>query len=166
MKQKKTITVVLLIAVICIWGYVIMQFINGVHSSETETEEGIAIAQSSNLIKIDHNLTLRLNYPDPFLKSFNTMTSLTTITKPKKSTNTIKIQPINQTSTNVIWPEVSFKGLIKNQNHPEKTLGLIVINKSEHIVRKNDRINELIILNINKNSIDIQLEKETRTFKK
>lgn len=165
MQQKKIITAILLLAVIGIWGYVGYNVFAGMDSDDDSTDEAFMEINEAMPIQIDAKQELLLNYPDPFLKSTNAPVVIIKrqIIKEKKIEK--KIVPTQETST-YTWPAITYKGIMKNQNHPEKILGLVVVNGKECIVRKGESVNDLVVLTIDKNKVELQHEKEKRSFAK
>jgi len=162
--QNKVLTSVLLVAVVAIWGYVGYRFLGG-GVNEDEELENISFEKSSPQIASMKNITLKFDYEDPFLKF---------VTKPSQkaisiATNKRPVQLPKKEEVvvqNYVWPSIQFKGLIKNQNQPEKVLGLLIINGQERIVRIGETVNDLQVLLIKKDRVELQHLNEKKVYLK
>lgn len=162
--QKKIYTGLLLIAVITIWGYVGYRFMGGMSSEEDEFLADEEISEEASPVKINTSQPLLLNYTDPFLKSEIKPAPIQTGGKPLQPIKKID-KPVVPVST-YSWPAIAFKGLIQNQNHPEKLLALVLVNGKERIVRKGEKVDELVVTNIDKHKVEFLHENEKREFRK
>lgn len=165
MQQKKILTGIMLLAVIGIWGYVGYSFFAGEGPTEEIYTDNFSLPKTHK-VKIDITQKLRLDYPDPFLKSdvnpAPVKSNPTTVVKKtivKKETPPVIV-------SNFTWPSISYRGLIKNQSHPEKVLGLIMINGQERIVRNGEKVDDLVVMNITKTNVELVHEKEKKVFGK
>lgn len=162
--QKKVLTGILVLAVILVWGYVGYRFFAGIEQQEDVYAENSIAEESLQPINIDTKGSLHLNYPDPFLKTDHKPIMTKSIpVQPKKVEKKKEVLPPPSTFN---WPTIAYKGLIQNQNHPEKLLGLVIINGRERIIRKGEKLEELTVITIDKTKVELQFEKEKRTFSK
>jgi hypothetical protein len=163
--QKKIYTGLLLLAVVAIWGYVGYRFVGGVNNEDEDLLTDELLPEEMAPVKIKTNQKLVLNYPDPFLKTENKPAPIQTGSRPLQ--NPIKkIEKPVVPVTNFEWPTVQYKGLIQNQSNPTKLLALLVINGKEQIVKKGEKIEFLIINNIDKDKVEIVHEKEKIEYRK
>jgi hypothetical protein len=163
--QKKTLTGIMLLAVIGVWGYVGYSFFAGGDSDDVFLETDTYVEPKQAKIKIDIKQKLSLDYPDPFLKEdVRSVVKNTNNTQVKKTVVKKLETPVVASTFN--WPSISYKGLIKNQSHPEKVLGLILINGQERIVRNGEKVDDLVVMNISKNNVELAHEKEKKVFGK
>ncbi|HYG49479.1 MAG TPA: hypothetical protein VD905_01200 [Flavobacteriales bacterium] len=163
--QKKILTGVMLLAVVLIWGYVGYRFIGGMGSDEEELLAEDTPVEETSVIRINAKQKLLLNYTDPFLKQDIKPAPIKTGGKPLP-------QPIKKIEKPVVpvnnfnWPTVLYKGLIQNQSHPDKLLALVIVNGKEHIVRKGERVEDLLVTNIDKNKVELVHDQEKKVFGK
>jgi Tfp pilus assembly protein PilP len=104
---------------------------------------------------------LKMNYRDPFKVDYHPR-------KKKKKlaiqANTIQTRTIKKTVTNRIWPNIEFKGRIKN--HSNKTsVAVIKINNEKFRVKQGETLQqELKVLQIWKDSVLLSQKQNQRTF--
>lgn len=159
-KDKKTIYIMLPV-VLLVWAFVFYQlygyFFSEPHYLVNETTVKVAYDK----IK-DDSFTIVADYRDPFLGSraaernnHESSSNMNTIPKSKVATNHDKN----------IWPIINYKGMIKN-NNSNKRIGIIVINGSEHLVKKGSIINEIAIVEIDKTQIKVRFQNENKIISK
>jgi len=161
--NKKTKTILLLIIAILIWGYSALEWIRYYKTENYNKNELLPpVIQPNNLtpIKRKNNLTLSLNYNDPFLK---TNKHNKAISNPPPLPASIKIVPpqkvSNPTSLIIKWPKIKYSGIINN-------FGLLNIDGQNVIVKNKDVIKDITIKDITNQYIVLIYNNEEKTFNK
>ncbi len=163
--QKKTLTGIMLLAVIGVWGYVGYSFFAGGDCDEAFFTNEEYIEPKAIKIKVDTKQKLSLDYTDPFLKDDVRPVAKNTNTSQIKKNVVKKVEaPIVVSSYN--WPKISYKGVIRNQSSPNKILALVIVNGGERIVRVGEQIEGAVVLNISSNKIELEHGKEKIQFNK
>lgn len=142
--KNKVFTVVLLLIVLTIWAKVFLKFKGNLFqekSANQYSEKGIDIK-----LVVKDTISLKLNYPDPFL-SFN-------IASPIIETKVEQID-ITTRQTNLIQPRIKYIGRIKRTD-ASAALGIININGDILYVRKNEIVEGFKV---------IEMERDYITFK-
>ncbi len=139
MKIKRT-TYFLITIVIIVWGLVTYKLLIGINSGKVTAEKKVTRPKESTVLVVD---TLRVNYPDPFIKDkyFEKGVSKikTNLNDPKKSMDTCKI---------------SFLGKI---NKGTKTFYLIKCKDSSYMLQIGERNFEgLKIINELRNNLIVE----------
>lgn len=164
--NKKVLTGFMLLLTAGIWGYVGLQFFSGQNNDADDFADDPDPGKPVPVLHIEKTGKLLLNYPDPFLREdAKPLTPMTKTSKPA-----VKFPPPKKEAKTILpaftWPSIVYKGLIQNKNHPEKLIGVILIDGQEKIIREGEKINGLSISSIEKNSIEIACEKEKKVFSK
>ncbi len=159
MKNKK-LTYILIPLVIGVWGAIIYRIFNTIggdgntpiiapSAMKIEQEEGFMI----------DTFALKLNYRDPFLGKTIAIRSENNTEFVKQINSSI---PKSLTVTpSVIWPSITYGGLIKNKNS-DKQFGFVQINGQVNIMKVGDVINEVTLTKILKDSIEVKFGKQKR----
>lgn len=159
--NKKVLNSVLLVSVLSIWGYVLYSKVLGNGDSPVQEENVQNTANTSRIIKKD-SFILKANYRDPFLGK-------TIRIKPKNTTSPIvsnkkNVQISKKAIAEVKWPSIRYYGLIKNTSKKNSGTGLMSIDGKSHKINKQDEINDLRIISLNKDSVVVKFNKSTKAF--
>lgn len=157
MKNKKLLYV-LIPAVLFIWGYIIIMVLNAFYGNDkTNNVAPVAMLEEVEKNTID-TFSIYPDYRDPFLGEF--------ITKAKTSNanaaNAVVKKPV---TASIVWPTISYGGLIKNQTS-NKQLAIVNINGSSNIMKVGEKAGEIELLKIFSDSIEIRMGKEKRFVRK
>lgn len=160
-KISKKANYILIPAVLILWGGVFWKVKKGI-GKEPEAlavNEIEPFIQTESAIQND-TLKLVLDYPDPFLRrSYRTVPKKKdVIASTKKKTPKKKKEPI-------VWPSVSYKGFIKN-NQKEKTLCVLYINEQSHLMTESQTVNEIELVKVAKDSVLLVYKGEQKYFHK
>ena len=162
MLNKKMINAVLIIIVVSLWGTVSYKYINrffGDNEVFYDTSENYNFDTLSVISK--DTFKLQPLTKDPFLNKI--------VTQPKVQSSPVPKQPIVKKEpilkSPIPFPALQYYGYIKSKDKEEELI-LVKINNRLERVRLNDNIDGLIINKIYKDSIVVNFNKETRSFKK
>ncbi len=158
--KNKGVTYLLLAVVCAIWGIIIFRIIKGMSGDEEQNISNNSQTYTSN-DKAEETYDIIASYRDPFLggvsQSFSQNESSPEIKREKPKTVIAKpTTPALPPSPAVVidWSFIHFKGLISNKGG--KAVGIVSINGNEHLVKNNDRLSDVKILSVSKDSILIQ----------
>lgn len=164
--NKKILTGIMLLLVAGIWGYVGYNFFGGGPSGDDDVYIEEVNTQEITPIRMGKQEKLLLNYPDPFLKD----EARPAVSIKKTSTQPVKTTPVKKEEKTVVpayaWPNITYRGLIQNKTQPDKMIGVIVVNGQEKIIRKGEKIDELVVSNMEKGKVELAHEKEKKVFVK
>jgi len=158
---KKRLNTILIIAVTLIWGVLLFRFISP-YFKQTDTVITADVLAKKTIIVTKKKDTVNLHFPqrDPFLG--------VTTTVPKKknpTTNVVRKKTTVSTLKPVTWPKIEYLGFVKSKASTRR-LGLIRINGVLHRVNKNEVVEGLKIVQIDKDSILVVNGKEKKYFNK
>lgn len=166
MKNKKA-TYILLIAVIAIWGGVVFRIINHIRKpAENFSMRQANIGVQSKFSGNDTTISLKLNYPDPFLKyNYSAVSNNQSAQRSNRNADirqriSPEVQIVNE---NIVWPEIKFSGIIFNNKTSER-LGLLEINSESFLVKKGEDKNGVQIIEIYPDSIKVNYKNKLRTL--
>ena len=163
--MKKKINILLIIAVLLLWGSVIYKSLNNYFFAD-KSLSAASKNYTANQFKIIEKDTFRLENltRDPFLNKSSVIKKNKPIGKsnvaPKKATEKKSIPVTAATAT---FPSVSYYGYIKSKEKKDELI-IIKINNKLQKVRINETFEGLKIKKIFKDSIYISNNSETRTF--
>lgn len=143
MKNKKNIFFLLPIVLI-IWGGVIYQFFSIASPAETQKETITGFSIKPLDIKERKNITIDVNYRDPFLGKMYVEQKKTIVT-PKKTPKIVEV---------VNWPTITYKGLISDSKKKNKIF-LMIIGGETFYMKKGDLKNEVLLKDGNNESVTI-----------
>ena len=110
---------------------------------------------------------LSLNYADPFLGK-PVRTSITSDFNENED-NSIAAPPppivTNRKPKKVIFPAITYHGMVKNNATGKKIALLKIANQSKRM-ESGERFNDLHLIQVEKDSIRVYFKNETKTFKK
>lgn len=160
--KDKAIKIFLGIAIIVIWGTIINRIMNG------NGDDGIIVPPKSvvNIQKtgID-KFDLLLDYADPFLSN---MVVTTTSTDNTMDSSLFILPPttLNTKPKKIVrFPVVQYQGMSKNNNRSE-AVALVKIDRKTHLMRIGDTQNEIMIMNIYRDSIRVMKEGQFKTYER
>lgn len=157
----------MLALVVGIWGYVGLQLVGGTGGDEDILPEEEFNPNENPVINMGKNEKLLLNYSDPFLKEEVRPVSVPVVKKTNVPAKTESVKKEEKPAPPAYtWPHIVYKGLIQNKTHPDKLVGVIVINGQERIIRKGERLDELSVASIERNKVELEHEKEKKIFVK
>tara|TARA_B100000508_G_scaffold141043_1_gene145542 strand:- start:37340 stop:37834 length:495 start_codon:yes stop_codon:yes gene_type:complete len=160
--KKKYLNILLIAAIIAIWGYIIQEVF--VTPSE-EFDNTIVSTKSTPSTKKDSSsrYVLQANYKDPFrMKSrFSWSLSQTRppVTNKKKPLKTKRIKQQKK----IVWPTVEYKGRIKNHS-TNNNVAVLKVNGKGYRLSENEMIDELKINSVWKDSVLLVFEGEKKVF--
>jgi len=174
MKNKKTLYF-LIPAVALIWGLIAFKIFT--YSDETEFIENVQIVSSNKTYTIETDtFELSLDYPDPFLKSTNTVKYYKTKnsqTKQKQNNRTNRGTTKNNQSQNqqehknteIKWPQIKYDGLITNNSSGTVT-GVLIINGETKLIQPGTIINGISIQDLSEQEVVLKLQNDIKSFYK
>ena len=136
-----------------IWGIVGYRLMN--LNSDNDYVEPIRIGKISGDTEGKRDYKLLLNYGDPFLKGLNKAQLNTDSSEPK-------VEKIP--APTVQWEPVVYNGFIQNHKGNAK-IGLLEISGTKHLAEKNQKIGEITVGVIRKDSILLTKNGESKWFK-
>lgn len=168
--KNKTITYVLLLFVLIIWGTIVYKVF--FYSEPTEEIYNIDnVNANKTLTDIPDTFSLSLNYVDPFLKesrqsSYSKKENNTVGTSKKKSNNHPSSTNRNVTtnpSTGIVWPKIKYEGMIKNNTN---VTAIVSINGSSYFLKNGEKAQDILIQSITNDSIAVSYQKNIKIIKK
>lgn len=166
--QKKRLNIILILAVLGLWGSVIYKSLNRFFPSENYNSKNLNSIQSFDIKKITKDtFSLQKLSRDPFLdkplvsEKPNNVVVQKALSQIKKTNHTVP----TVSKPALVWPQVSYYGYIKSQQKIEE-LVLVKIDNRFLKVRKNQNVDGLIIKRIFKDSIEIGFNKEKKVIYK
>lgn len=159
MKNKKNIYF-LLPLVIVIWGAVLYQFFNF-----SDTEKKFSQNPELDLIKPlnfkkREIVKIDVNYRDPFLgKMYTPNTTSNKSQLPKKIVR--KNKPITKSIEPVIWPTISYKGIVSDTKDKNKVFMLIIDGRT-FLMRSNNKENGILLVRGDRESIEVEYKNESK----
>ncbi len=170
MKNKKT-TYLLLLLVALVWGGVILQIIK--HLKQSANPEVLYNIPSDDDVFVlkDTIFELSLDYSDPFLK-WNGSSTVKASEKQKgaeRNATSIKNRLNNRKENikkkTIIWPDITYSGLIKN-NETNELVGLLTINEKTFLLREGESVESVFLSRFYADSITVIYKEEAKTIKK
>ena len=151
--KNKSVTYLLITVVAAIWGLVFYRIFNATNEEENFPNQVAKPIKTTSTIEED-TFELINDYRDPFLgsmsSSFDRITSRPMRRKvptPQKTEPTLATPPID-------WSFVSYLGTIWNKQ-TNKEIGILKINGNEVMVASNDRVGEITVLKVVRDSVVI-----------
>jgi hypothetical protein len=160
---KKKVNIILIILVCGIWATIAYRYF---YVKEIKTND---FSFSDNNLPIRQigkdTFDLKPVDRDPFLGNYRSIKKNKELSlSPQKKTKVI-LPFNNHTKPIVYWPNIEYMGFIKAQGN-EKELVILKINDKIHRVRKAEKVQDIYIKEIFKDSVIIRLHKEEQTFSK
>lgn len=150
--------------VLLVWGVVFSQLFSYFYSDPI-----LSVQKADQVINIDEikedTFSIVASYRDPFLgrkrKSYrNNIPQDSGQQTANRGTGVKKSIPAEKP-----WPLISYNGMIKNNNSDRK-VGIVKIDEKEYLVKSGDVIGAVSFLAIEKQSIKVRFQKETKTITK
>jgi hypothetical protein len=162
MKNKKLLYV-LLPAVIGIWALIFYRVFAAVKPGNDTDSVTVTNIGKDNEALISDTFQLIADYRDPFLGTLID-------DKPVRSNGPVVIteaKPVipKPYPVQAPWPSVSYSGMIRNQ-HSSVQLAMLQVNGQSYTVRSGEIIEGIQILKVFRDSIEVSMGKERKTFKK
>lgn len=173
MKNKKVIYLLLLLT-LAIWGGIFYRIYQSLGGGEEEYTviSPMEFAMDSNFQIQSDTFALSLDYSDPFLHGIRKIEATKPIVpKPKARPQTRQIirqappKPVTPKKKPKVmrWPKIAYKGMVSNEKSGKK-LVLVDIDKTDHILAVGDTISKVKVLQIWRDSLQLQLQGERKTF--
>jgi hypothetical protein len=153
--DKKRLTYLLVIVVIAVWGnaiYRLFFYLDNHASVKKDTNYSVTTLSFTS----NDTFSIHEHTRDPFL---GPLPQNRLIVKTPKVLKPIKIIPT------IIWPGISYTGMIRNQQSA-KQLAMVVINGQSNIMKPGDSYMDIILNKVFKDSIILSLGKTTKTIHK
>jgi hypothetical protein len=149
MKSKKSIYI-LLPVVLLVWGVVIFQFFSftspDVVLDNTVTELNIKPFK----LKERNAFSIDVNYRDPFLGKVYTPQEVVNVKR-----SVVKEKKIPKPEVTIVWPTISYKGMISDAKDKNKIF-LLVISGKNHFMKIGETENEIFLKEGDKESIYVK----------
>jgi hypothetical protein len=142
----------LIIAVIGVWGAVMYRLIHGL------SDKNIPIIASNVPIQSDienpiDTFSLYADYPDPFLPDTDTLSS-EDVKKVSEKSDFNSSNSKSEDNTALIIAAIKYNGIIENTDK-KSTVGIITINGKEFLVKEKQKVDDIMIKNIRKDSVHV-----------
>jgi len=161
--KNKAVTILLLLVVLGIWGYIGLRVKKAMKVEEnTSTSAPSFVPEQS---PIEDNYTLLLDYEDPFSARITKRKATSSSRPTYTSSSTPAFQDIPENlMEDLIWPEIEFKGIVQKTNKSKAACILSIDGKSV-IASIGQEVEGLTLLSVFDDEITLRLEHETKTFK-
>ena len=158
--NKKAKLYLLILVNLAAWGYVGYKVYGALQGDDTDdfSYDTQGIKKIDIVIEKDSS-TLRLNYPDPFLKNFSSPekpvqrtssnTPVSKLTVPQKN-----VSPKVETPVPVKTTEIKYLGLVKN-NSSGNTTALLTVNGRSVFTKAGDNVDGYLVSEIRPESIKL-----------
>lgn len=166
MKNKKLLYLLLPLT-IGLWGVIIFKIVNSASGIEGVENQDKIVFQKSDGLTMPDTFSIICNYPDPFLgkttpKQYRSPAN--SVTSAAKAKDVVK-EKKKAAITTLVWPEVVYKGIIKNQKS-NKQLALLQINGKSNAMKMGESYENIELIRIFKDSIEVKFGKEKKYVKK
>ena len=148
--KNQNATYILILFVLIVWGTIFYKlYVN--FSPKPRLHQTVKTEYSDSSSKIaDEDITLVLNYPDPFLKGKSFSNILAT------ESNRDKIEVFS-------WPVIEYYGFLSSSSRKEE-MGLLKIGGSNFLVKRNCFYDGIRVRNIVKDSILLEGYQKSKWF--
>ncbi len=158
MKDKKVMIYFLLPLVIFIWGSFLVRLFKGFYPDVgTKIISGVNVPAKMKENNLPDTFSIIANYRDPFLGKSVSMNS----GKVVRAIPVVKKAP----EVKIPWPLIAYKGMMKNAK-ANKKLAVVSISGKSNLMNSGDLINGIALENIEKDSIEVAFQNETKWVKK
>lgn len=167
-KNNKAIQVFLGVALLGIWGTIIYQIFAAMGDDEPITVNANYFSVDTTQKKTIETFRLSLNYPDPFLGKTVRSSMVSSMSEnDDNSASSIAAPPpvVQKAPKKVVFPAISYHGMVKNNATGKKIALLKIANQSKRM-ESGEVFNHLHLIQVEKDSVRIYFKNETRTFKK
>jgi hypothetical protein len=159
--MKKKINIVLILAVLGLWGTVAYKTVNQYFFPKELVMNTTQVNSELNVNQINKDtFQLEKITRDPFLNIQDRVVEL----KPKKYFPKVKAIVIPKPIEIKNWPFVAYYGYIKSKGK-DKELVLVKINKKLYKLRKEDQVEEVTVKKIYGDSIELAFNKERKIIR-
>jgi len=162
--MKKTLNIILLIAVLGLWGSAGYKFLRNYFFMDTATVSSPEPEINFNgiITQRDTFLLEPVNH-DPFLNKLSTIQNELEKETPKKKYKPVsQVNKIKQPTAIPVWPDVSYYGFIKSGQNKE--LALLKINGNLFRLHKGDSKDGIVVKEVYRDSVKVDFKKERRNF--
>lgn len=158
--MKKKLTYLMLPVVIAIWGIIFYRIFYAAG------ERNVAVIKEERGVDVTKRkftadtFDLIADYRDPFLGK-------AAATEQKAASSPVSTQKSEHkpSPSVILWPSVSYSGMIKNQSSAVQ-LVLLQVNGNSHTVKAGEVVEGIKIMKVYKDSVEVSFGKEKRVFKK
>ncbi len=154
--NKKYVNILLISAVVFIWGFIVFKMIKYSESSRINDTGSVEYFVDNQFKVFTDTITIEANYRNPFEPS---------VLKTNSVINTQGlIKPIIVEEKHIVkWPDINYFGLIEN-NKVGALFGLLSVNNKKMVIKQDDEVSDLKIISIYPDSIKVELEDEVKTI--
>jgi hypothetical protein len=154
--NKKFINILLIGAVVFIWGFIVFKMIKHSEFSSINDIDSKEYFVDNHFKVLTDTFTIEANYRNPFEPSG---LNLHTVVNAQST-----IKPIITEEKHMVkWPDINYFGLIEN-NKAGAQFGLISVNNKKIVIKQDDEVYDLKIISIYLDSIKVRLENEIKTI--
>ncbi|MBN1115640.1 MAG: hypothetical protein JXA77_00425 [Bacteroidales bacterium] len=164
--KNKTTTYILVCLVAIIWGVVAFKIFNHIHQATIVDEEFIPGSGNSQIkLQFNEKPKLLLNYDDPFLKEnvyqSNTKTTNRVVYDVSSGNISGRIKTNNSLTPKeeIIWPGISYSGIILNDKTHEE-LTIVEISDKTFLMREGEIQDEVELVKAYADSIIVEYKKK------
>lgn len=166
--KSKNLRLILIVLTIVIWGIIILRIISYLQKPKIKTSSEQQISFEKNKFEIKDTFQIVANYKDPFLSKAKTNGSYQNTrsdnSNPGKSSATENTN-LKETKKDIIWPGISYNGVIFNPKNQKQT-GILSINNKNMLVMKGNTYEGIFVEMIFQDSIRVIYQKEIKTITK
>lgn len=161
--MKKKVNIVLILAVLSIWGAAGYRYISNYFREKdvlSYHEKDFITTQQIKIIR--DTFELRPLPRDPFLNNIIIERQV-----PKRISKAV-MKPVaaQKAKEPLIWPDIQYLGFIESKDQKNKELILVKVNGGLFRMHKGELNSDVLIKNIYKDSIKVLYKKEERIFKR
>lgn len=163
MKNKKT-AYILVPVVLAVWGMIGWKVYAAMNGKDEKFVTVVADEKIKSAVnEIPDTIALIADYRDPFLGKITVINdnSAFKIQHSKSKTEKIPDPP----KAPIVWPVVSYHGLVK-RNGDQKTVGFLNVSGKSFFVQGGEEAGEVRVGKLWKDSVEILFGKEKKVFRK
>lgn len=158
MMPRKTVNIILIAAVLGLWGMIAYRFVRNLAPTATVPIEGRQVGMRSSDLSVKRDtFGLQPLERDPFLGRIHKPKSRKV--SPKRAVSA----PKKQTPAPAPWPEVAYYGYIKAGKNPEAVI--LKVNGQMLRLHTGETRDNLTVIRIHRDSVELKYAKENRTFR-
>lgn len=162
MKGKKN-TYILLSAALFVWGMIIYKVYMALYGGPEKNEQEYVAPVDGKKTEAEDSVVLFLNYRDPFLGSTVISPEEEPVSDYKPSV--VAEKNISQPKEEIVWPKVSYHGLIFSRTS-KNYVGILKINGKEISLKENQQFNGVTLLKAEKNQAKVKFKNEIKIVEK
>jgi hypothetical protein len=163
MKNKKSVYILLPLVVI-IWGIIFYRIFTGTSNDQYNLQTQKTLKVSDEYEK-PQSFKIYTNYKDPFLKSIRQKKETKKTEKTTKKKNTRSFSSRRRRRTLTRWPDISYKGTVKNQGKTRNVF-LVEIEKQSFLTHPGDTLKGVVIKKCYEDSIVVHFKDRKKTIKR